>query len=244
MLIGQADADARCAGAPTMATLDTEAVTLTGVELMQVLCEIPAGIAQQLLPPALHPTNPGVVSWLIYSCPESPWGAFRLAQTRLQCRSGTRPRGFLISGVIDNEEAGAALSERWGYSLVPGEIEWRRGYDGTEATVFVDDTPVLALTVRDLQLLPPDVVQFVASIHPASTPRGYRLLQVDPSHAVARAERGQPIIDHFDSEAWGEESITPSYPITGSVCVADVTLPKLRFLCRPGELAFSGTEII
>ena len=55
-----------------MADLDTEAMTLEGVELLQVLCEIKSAAACALLPPALHPTVPALVSWLVYQCPESP----------------------------------------------------------------------------------------------------------------------------------------------------------------------------
>ena len=73
---------------------------------------------------------------------------------------------------------------------------------------------------------------------------GYRLVQVDPVHAVHRAERGDPVIDAFESEAWGDGRMIPSFPISAVICRADVTLPRLRFVARPGELAFTGTERI
>jgi hypothetical protein len=244
MLSGVADPRAREASAPSMPDLDTEALTLAGVSVLQVLCEL-ANDPAELLPPALHPTLPGVVSWLVYDCPDSPWGSFRLAQTRIQCRSGTRPRGFLVSGVIDNETARQALERRWGYQLAPGRIDFRRGYDGADALVRGrDDAVVLRLGLRDPVLLPPEVVQFVSGVHPARTPRGYRLVQVDPRHDVHRAERGEPEIADFDAEAWGEGRLLPVYPISAAVCLADLTLPRLRFLCRPGEMAFTGTEPI
>jgi len=244
MLVGLADPAARRTGAPRMPDLATAPVTLEGVSVLQVLCEV-ANDTAELLPPALHPTLPGVVTWLVYDCPDSPWGSFRLAQTRIECRSGTRPRGLLVSGVIDNDAAREALGPRWGYRLVPGSVDFRRGYDGVEAVVYgAGREPVLALELREPVLLPPDVVQFVASVHPAETPRGYRLVQVDPRHDVHRAERGHPEVSLFDGEAWGEPEIAPSHPISAAVCLADVTLPKLRFVCRPGEMAFTGTEPI
>ncbi len=244
MLSGLADPGAREAGAPSLPNLGTEAVTLEGASVLQVLCEV-ANDNAELLPPALHPTLPGIVTWLVYAVPDSPWGAFRLAQTRIECRSGTRPRGFLISGVIDNDTARQALETRWGYLLTSGQIDFRRGYDGVDVGVRSRaGESILALGLREPMRLPPEVVQFVSSIHPAHTPRGYRLVQVDPRHSVQRAERGDPVIELFDAEAWGEARIQPVYPISASLCLVDVALPRLRFLCRPGEIAFTGTESI
>ena len=45
---------------------------------------------EAMLPPALHPTLPPIVSWLVYRAISSPWGPFTLAQTRIGCRSGAR----------------------------------------------------------------------------------------------------------------------------------------------------------
>ncbi len=242
MLVGVADPEARRVGAPTMPDLATGSITFLGASVLQVLCEV-ANDNAEILPPALHPTLPGVVGWQVYDCPESPWGAFRLAQTRIECRSGTRPRGFLISGVVDNDGAREALADRWGYRLRAGEIDFRRGYDGVQVTVgSPEGDPLLILGLQDPVLLPPDVIQFVSSVHPAETPNGYRLVQVDPRYEVQRAERGDPVIELFDAGAWGEDQIVPVYPISAAICLADVTLPRLRFLCRAGELAFTGTE--
>jgi len=244
MLSGVADPAAREVGAPRLTDLATEEVILEGASVLQVLYEV-ANDNAELLPPALHPTLPGIVNWAVYDVPDSPWGAFRLAQTRIECRSGTRPRGFLISGVIDNDNAREALETRWGYGLASGQIDFRRGYDGVDVSVRTRaGEPCLALGLREPVRLPPEVVQFVSSLHPAQTPRGYRLLQVDPRHNVHRAERGDPRVELFDAEAWGEARIEPVYPVSACICLADVVLPRLRFLCRPGEIAFTGTEPI
>jgi hypothetical protein len=69
-------------------------------------------------------------------------------------------------------------------------------------------------------------------------------VQVDPRHDVQRAERGEPEIAAFDAEAWGEGRLLPVHPISAAICLADPILPRLRFLCRPGEMAFTGTELI
>jgi hypothetical protein len=244
MLVGVSDPEARRPRAPAMPSFAAEAVRLEGASVLQVLCEVSGGTAE-LLPPALHPTQPGVVAWQVLDCPHSPWGTFRLAQTRIECRSGTRPRGFLVSGVSDNEEARQALERGWGYALSPGEIGFRRGYDGVEIKVSSrTGDPMLWIGLREPVLLPPDVVQFVSSVHPAETPLGFRLVQVDPRFEVQRAERGEPRVDLFDGDAWGDERIRPAWPISAAICLAHVTLPPVRFVCRPDELAFTGTEAV
>ena len=244
MIVGSVDPEALRPGAPVLRDFGTEDLTLRGANVLQLLCEVSGG-TQALLPPALHPTLPGVVAWQVYDFPESPWGPFRLAQTRLQCRSGTRPRGLLVSGVVTDAAAGQALAARWGFRLAAGEIDFLRGYDRVQASVrTAEGRPALSLGLLSPLLLPPDAVQFVSGVHPADTPNGFRLVQVDALHEVHRAERGDPVIDCFDAGAWGEDRIVPMLPISASICSADVTLRRLRFVCRPGEMSFTGTEAV
>ena len=79
-------------------------------------------------------------------------------------------------------------------------------------------------------------------MHLAHTPRGLRLVQVDPAFVIHRAERGHPELRGFDAAAWGDARIEPTHPVAGSIVLADVTLPRLRYLCRPDVWAFEGTE--
>jgi hypothetical protein len=137
------------------------------------------------------------------------------------------------------------LTARWGFRLATGEIDFQRGYDVVRAIVrSADGRPLLSLALRDPSMLPPGAVQFVSGVHPADTPSGFRLVQVDTLHEVHRAERGEPVVEAFDAGAWGEEGIVPTQPISASICHADVTLRQLRFVCRPGEIAFVGTETV
>lgn len=242
MLTGTADPEAHAASAPHLERLDTEPLTLPKAAVLQVVCEIDIAGLCELLPPALHPTLPPTVGWLVYVCPESPWGAFRLAQTRIGCRSGTRPRGFLVSGICDSVEAAGALAAGWGYHLHHGEIDFRRSYDEVRCAVRRDGETALEIALRNPQPLGSGDIQFVAGMHPANTPRGFRLLQCDPEHAEIESQRGQPLVDAFEGESWGDWRIQPVYPVSAAYCTADITLPKLRFLCKPGEMAFTGTE--
>jgi Acetoacetate decarboxylase (ADC) len=242
VLVGTGDLETLARGAATLAGFATAPEKLLGVETLQIAFEASRAGADALLPPGLHPTRPPVVTWLVQRVAESPWGSFALAQCRIECRSGLRPRGFLRAGVIDNEAARAALAARWGYGLTQGSLGLERSYDEIRARVGLGGAPVLELALRDPMPLRSADAYYVASVHLAQTPRGLRLVQVDPDFDVARAERGRPLLEHFDAEAWRCAGLRPSSPLSGSFTIADLTLPALRFASRPEVPAFLGTE--
>jgi hypothetical protein len=242
MLVGTGDPEALALGAAELASFSTSPEKLLGVETLQIAFELERAGADALLPPGLHPTRPPVVTWLVQRVPESPWGPFALAQCRIECRSGLRPRGFLRGGVIDNEAALAALAARWGYALARGSPRLARSYDEVRGSVSLGGTAVLELVLRDPMPLRNADAYYVANVHLAHTPRGLRLVQVDPDFDVARAERGRPLVECFDADAWRCPGARPSAPVSGSFSVADVTLPALRYVCKPEVPAFAGTE--
>jgi len=244
MLIGTAAPEARADRAPILESLDTDALVLPDARVLQVISEIDSAAMCAMLPPALHPTLPPAVGWLVYDCPQTPWGPMRLAQTRIECRSGTRPRAFLSRAVCDNERAAHALAGGWGYSTETGVIDFRRSYDEVQCRVELGGETVLEIGLREPRGLEVGNIQFVAGMHPVHTPRGFRLLQCDPIHTETEAQSGAPIIEEFDPDAWGDDRIEPVYPVSAAFCQAEIRLPELRFLCRPGELAFTGTERI
>ena len=242
MLVGSGDPKRLEEGAPTVEKLETEAVAFSGADVLQVLCEMESGPMCEMLPPSLHPSLPPIVNWGVYRLPSTPWGPVHLAQTRIQCRSGLRPRGLLVSAVCDVEEAATELANRFGYRVQHGDIDFETGYAGTHAEVEVDGETILSLGLRDPTVLPHADVQYVSSLHPAHSPRGFRLLQIDLAHLISGAARGVPVIDHFDAEAWGEARIRPSYAVSASLAHAHLTLQPLRFVCRADVSAFEGTE--
>jgi len=242
MLRGTAEPSRLAKGAAALASFDTEPLKLLGVETLQVFCEIESAGADSLLPPGLHPTLPPAVTWLVQRVAGSPWGGFQMAQCRIECRSGLRPRGFLRGGVIDNPEAARELAARWGYALGRGEIRLERSYDRVHATALLGGETVLDLELRDpTPLLGADLF-YVANVNLADSPRGLRLVQVDPDFEIERAERGRPVIRSFDATAWGAGGVRPSHPVSASFSRASVTLPALRYVCRPDVLAFEGSE--
>lgn len=242
MLSGTADINALADRAPTMTSLDSGPVRLEGVEVLQAAFEQPYSFRQAALPAGLHPTTPSLLIVLAWKVAASPWGPFSAAQVRVSCRSGVRPRGYVAGAVVDNPDAGAALSGRFGLPAGHGSVRLVRRYDATELTVTQDGACAARLTGFDPDPMNPDDVQFSVTSTLARTPRGLRLVQVEPEYQLRRVERMRPRCEEFDAGAWGEPKLAPSHPVTATISVGDVTIPRLRYVSRPEVTAFEGTE--
>jgi hypothetical protein len=244
MLSGTKTVAALEADAPVMPDFDTEEAVLEDVSILVVLHEFAADAIVDVLPPGLHPTIPPLITWMVWQVGASPLGPFSIAQTRIECRSGARPRAMLVSAVVDSSDVAGELASRWGFTTRVGMIEVARSYDRKAATVTLDGRTILEVEAIDPVPLRPADVQWISNMHVAQTPRGLRLVQVDPSYNVTRAERARPVVHAFDATAWGEPGIVPTSPVAASICSATITLPRIRFLCAPDKLAFMGTEVI
>ncbi|HWE55238.1 MAG TPA: hypothetical protein VG435_06970 [Acidimicrobiales bacterium] len=240
MLSGAASLDELAQAAPTMPSLDTGAVTLVQAEVLQASFEMAYASREITLPPGLHPTTPPLMVVLAWSMADSPWGSFAMAQTRVSCRSGVRPRGFVTGCVTTTEAAATALSERWGLPARVGRVSLVRRFDAVELSV--GDS--LALTGLDPDPLGAGDVQYTVTATLAHTPKGLRLVQVEPDYELRRVERVRPRLDRFDAGAWGSPDLTPRHPVTATIAVGDITVPALRFLSRPDVMAFEGTETV
>lgn len=244
MLSGTASLDALAATAPVMPSIDIEPVVLEDAEVLQATFEMAYSSREVLLPPGLHPTTPPLMVLLAWKVPDSPWGPFSMAQVRASCRSGVRPRGFVVGCTADTPEAATALAQRWGFPARVGAVRLARFYDSVEVTVSVGDGPALTLRGLDPDPLGERDVQYTVTTTLAHTPRGLRLVQVEPEYELRRVERVRPRLDHFDGARWGQEALTPSHPVTASIAVGTITVPRLRYLSKPDVMAFQGTESV
>ena len=242
MLVGTASLDELTTG--NVPSWDVDTVALDDFEIVQALFELRTAGREAVLPPGLHPTNPPTLAVQVWRCGASPWGPFELAQVRVQCRSGLRPRGFVTGCVIDNDAAGDALGAGWGFAPVGGAVRLRRFYDESTIEVDIAHRPVLRLTGRDPDPLGAHDVTWSSTLNLATTPNGLRLVQLDLDVEADRVERLRPSLSLFDAETWGSSLLDPWYPISASVAVGRATLPRVRYCCRPDVLAFEGTETV
>ena len=241
MLTGTASVDDLARGAPTIHRWLDEPVELTDVELVQAMFEIAGSSRQAVLPPALHPTNPPTMVLQAWRCGASPWGAFAMVHARVQCRSGLRPRGFVVGAVCDNSDAAAGLAAGWGFRCATDRrIGLARHYD--ETTVDVEGA--LRLRCHDPEPLDPGDLSYSSTLNLAHTPNGVRLVQLDASPELTRAERARPMLEHFDADAWGSPLLDARHAVSSSIAVGRLTLAPVRYCCRPDTLAFDGTETV
>jgi hypothetical protein len=103
---------------------------------------------------------------------------------------------------------------------------------------------VLAISGLDPEPLGPNDIAYTTTIALAETPSGTRLVQVDTDVAPSRAERLRLRLDSCAATGWMHESVEPYYPVSASIAVADVTIQRLRYVSKPEELAFTGTESV
>ncbi|MEX0948661.1 MAG: acetoacetate decarboxylase family protein [Acidimicrobiia bacterium] len=245
MLTGTAPLDELVAHAATMPSFDTEALTLPDAEVFQAMFESHIGGREASLPPSLHPTAVPTFIVQVWRCPDSPWGPFSLAQGRVGARSGLRPRGHVQACVCDNEEVTEALRTRWGFPARSGTVSLRHHYDAVEASVVVGGNTVVSVRGSDPEPLGTGDIAYSQTVALAHTPRGLRLVQIEYDIAVTRAERLHPRLDAFDAEGFGvHPTVQPYHAVSASIALGAITLHRLRFVCRPEELAFTGTEPI
>jgi hypothetical protein len=244
MLVGTASIEELARNVTTVAAWRDESVKLDDVEIVQAMFELPYAAREAVLPPALHPTNPPTMVLQAWRAGDSPWGAFELAMVRVQCRSGLRPRGLVIASVIDNDAAAHALADGWGFAPTIGDVRVRRFYDATTVEVAVGGRTILELRGADPDPLGPGDVNYSSTLHLANTPNGLRLVQLDVTADLDRAERMHSEAVMFDAEGWGTPMLEPRQAVSASVGVGRLVLERVRYCCKPDVLAFEGTETI
>ncbi|HVP30306.1 MAG TPA: hypothetical protein VMW35_14215 [Myxococcota bacterium] len=245
-LYGTLDVKARAADAPRLAALDAPEWQLPGAEVLHLLFETEDAGNLALLPPALHPTIPPTCHLVVIRAPESPAGAFVLAQLRVGCRAGAFQRGFVTRAFCDSARAAAALCSAFGFDARAADVRLVRRHDEVSARVTEGGRAILACSLGDPVAIGPDDVRYVDALNLAWVPRGgesvLRLVQVDARQRIHTADRGRPRIASFDAPAWAASGLVPDYGVSASFCSADLVLPRIRFLVDPEKPAFRGTE--
>jgi hypothetical protein len=252
-LAGSLDIRPLVDGSPEVLLDDDASLRVDDVYILQVLYEVRVADRESLVPPALNPTIPPVISFLVYRAKESAFGPFALAQLRLTARSGVRPRAFLISARCDNPALSALLARSWGFRVTPGDIALRRFHDRVDCTV--SETPPgvrgLARTILDVSLVDPvpvtgHDVQYPPGMHLARVERNGvlvpRIVQVDSEYEFRRADRGRPSLHSFDASAWGDDRLVPDIAVSASFAACDMTIANVRYICNPDIPASEGTE--
>jgi hypothetical protein len=245
---GRMDVAAFAANAGEINGFKTEEWTLKGARILNVYYETDNDAADDLLPVTVHPAIPAYLMFNIMHCPESPVGPFTLADVRLGCRAGVRPRGFTLRSYVDSQAAARELTGRWGWPASVGTVHLRAFHDRVTARIGdAAGKTVLEVEMLDRDFISGGDIQYVSSMHLCRNREDGKLtlVQCDPEWTFAKAERGRPRLVSFDAAAWnGAGRLNPNWPISASFAVADVTIGRIRYVSDPNLDAFKGTTAI
>ncbi len=241
---GKLDLAAWARSAPTINGYKTQPWILKGARIFTMNMEIDDLAADNLLPPTMHPSIPAYAIFCVINYPDSPVGPFSIAEVRVSGRTGVRPRGVVLRSFCDNENATRELAARWGYPTVAGEVKLHLRHDRVVAHASAGGRPVLECELLDRDVISGADIQYVASMHLARNRDDGKLVlvQVDPEFTFSKAERGKPRVILLDNDAFGAgDNLRLANPVSASFTIADVTLPKIRYICNPELPAMQGT---
>jgi hypothetical protein len=222
----------------------TEAWTLKGAEILNVYYEVKNEPFPSLMPVTLHPVIPSYAMFNVTHYPESPVGPFSIADVRVGCRAGVRPRGLTLKSYVSTEAAAKELANRWGYPTSVADVYLRAFHDRVVGRVKVNGRTILEVEQLDREFISGNDIQYISSMHLCRNKEDSKLVivQLDPEWTFLKAERGRPHLAAFDAHAWnGGDQLIPAWPISASFAVADTTLSPIRYISDPNVDAFKGT---
>jgi len=223
----------------------TDALTLKGVQILELHMEIDDDPADALIPKTMHPAIPMYAIFNVMHAPNSEWGPFTIAEVRAAGRTGVRPRGFVLRSYIDNDDAAKGLTSRWGFPVAKADVTLRVLHDRITGRVKLGGKTVLEVEEQDRDSISGNDIQYIASMHLAQSKVDNKLVvvQVDPEYVFHKAERGRPRVVTLDPEAFGAtaSSLNVMGAISACFTTADITLPKVRYICNPDVPAMQGT---
>lgn len=245
-LVGTLDLSSLAGDAPLVAEPNTEQWELRGAGHLQLMFEIDDAHMVDLLPPALHPTIPPTMLINVLHIQESSVGPFTLAEVRIGCRSGGRPRGFLARAYCNSAEACAELRSRWGYPVGEAEVVLDPQHYQVVARVTLQGQIILDCALEGPEAINGADIQYLPNMNLARMVRDgnevTRLIQVDADYAISKADRGHPKAKTLAPERWGIDGATPQWPVSASYTSGVVTLPRVRYLANPGLRPLEAVE--
>lgn len=214
--------------------------------VLQLALEAPIELSRSLLPPALHPLNPGVlviVAYEVARTAERP--AFRTVEVGLQCRAGARARRYVLGAAIDDPDVAADMETGWGYLSKSAEISFKRRYERIDVKVSADGRTVLDASLLGPQPVTPSAVLYLGGLRPVTHDDQPWIAQFERAFEISKADRGRPSVQTLDGGWWTDgaaSELRATQPISASFTWADVTMNPVRFLIEPNASRAADTR--
>jgi hypothetical protein len=195
----------------------------------------------------LHPSIPPYATLSVARFPDSPVGAFGLAQVRLVVRAGIRPRGYLLGAYTDSEKAATELRTRWGFTVDQATIGLQARHDRVIGTVERNGHTILDMEAENPEHISGADVTYLDSLHLVRVNEDGQekplIVQIDPEYVFHAAQRGIPHLKAFNAAAWGGENrLQCTSPMTATFTRCDTDLPRMRFALDPSVPAMQGSR--
>lgn len=226
--------------ASTLVVGDTSILELADVEIFYSLFELPMATSVARLPVSLHPSIPAVLGMSLWRVPQSPLGPFHLAYVGLACRTGIKPRHFVIGAWCDNAEAGEYLSAHYGFACRDARILLRESYERIIGRVDVGAHTILETVASSVVAIVGGgaSVKYSPPLNLTALDGEPVLAQFEAGYAFKQVQRGVVAANVFEAASIGDAAVAPTTSIAGTYAVCDVQLLPLRFavdLAIPAE---------
>lgn len=214
--------------------------------VLQLTLEAPIELCRSVLPPALHPLNPGVLVIMAYEVaktPERP--SFRTVEVGVQCRAGARARRYVLGAAVDDPKVASDLESGWGYLSKAADISFKRRYERIELSVRTDSGPVLEASLLGPEPVTPSTVLYVGGLRPVTYGGQPWIAQFERTFEISRADRGRPSVATLDGDWWSDgaaSGLRALEPISGSFTRSEVTMNPVRFLIEPNASRAGDTR--
>ena len=244
MIVGSADIETLAKDAATIESFGKSEIVFEDVVCFQMTMEMRNQAREAVLPRGLHPTVPATLSMQAWKVGRSPFGEFKMVVCRIGCRSGVRARGYSTRVYANTQVSVSALRQQFGFSTQFAEVDFRHSFDGTDVSVIFESSIIFEAACLDPEPMGNSDVQYSGTLNLAHTPKGLRLVQLEADHVASQVERLSSRLMSFDGEAWGNSLLDPYTVVSASLAYETVTFLPVRFVCKPEELAFTGTESV
>lgn len=241
-LAGTGSAELLSQFAPVVDLNTPDDVAFGDVDITFCLTELSVDDVLKVLPPALHPSIPGMAGFMHMHVPGGPYGPFDLVLVGLLSRSGIKSRLLTTAAFVDGEAAAEPLSRIWGFPVRAAAIKLRINYDRVRSTVEIDNRLVLDFEVEHPISLTGagGSVRYPQPFNVALRGNTMQFIQVDASYGFERVARGKPRISRCEPSLIGGLQVEHCFPVTGTVARAKAVFHPLRFVASTSVRAEDG----
>jgi hypothetical protein len=245
-LFGQLDTSARIDRASTVTTpmTDAESFSVDDVDVLAFTYEIDIQRGFATTPKALHPSIPSYCQIVLRRHKTGPFGAFNVAELRINARAGTHYLAYCVGAFADNDAAVKFFRDRYGAPMQRADVVLEPRYYGVVGTVVIGNHVAFDAVLEKPHYISGSDVLYTPNLNLARVGNATKLVHQEMEYTIGKAQRGAVALKGFDAAAFGDPNVILRQPLPATFVQAKVTYTGVRFLIDPERPAMVGTETI